>query len=149
MDTISIRNYIKPYQRQNIFKGVFPCDSLPNSFRLPAAFVINLSPHDEPGSHWVALYIAENGYAFYFDSFGMRPTNSHIIAFLKMHTIRFIYNKIQLQHISSNKCGQFCCVFSVLVLKNCAINSFLSRFGINLYVNDFTIEHMYNYLNHK
>lgn len=142
MDTISIRNYIDPYQRQNIFKGIFPCDCLPTSFGLPAAFVINLSPRDDPGTHWVALYISESGYAFYFDSFGMKPTNFHITAFIKMHASRIIYNKKQLQHISSNKCGRFCCVFVVLALKNCPFSSFIERFGLNLYVNDITIENM-------
>lgn len=151
MDTIwiTIREYIRPHQRQNIFKGVFPCDSLPNSFRLPAAFVINLSQHDEPGTHWVAIYISESGYAFYFDSFGMKPTNFHIIAFLKFHSKKVNYNKKQLQHISSNKCGRFCCVFIVTALKQCSIDSLISRFGINLYVNDFIIENMYNFLEIK
>lgn len=149
MDTISIREYIKPYQQQGIFKGVFPCDCLPTSFRLPAAFVINLSPHDEPGTHWVGLYISESGHAFYFDSFGLKPSNFHISAFLRIHAKNISFNKKQLQHISSNKCGRFCCVFIVLVLKNCSIISFLSRFGVNLYVNDITIENMYNYLKMK
>lgn len=146
MDTISIREYIKSYQRQNIFKGVFPCDRLPTNFRLPAAFVINLSSHDEPGTHWVALYIYESGCAFYFDSFGLKPSNYHIIAFIKMHANRVRYNTRQLQHITSNKCGRFCCVFVVSALKNCSSDSFLSRFGLNLYINDFVIENMYNYL---
>lgn len=149
MDTITIREYIKPYQRNNIFKGVFPCDSLPNNFRLPAAFVINLSPHDEPGTHWVAVYISESGCAFYFDSFGLKPTNFHINAFLKIHSKSVRYNRNQIQHISSNKCGRFCCVFIVSVLRNCPLHNFLSRFGVNLYVNDITIENMYNYLKMK
>lgn len=149
MDTISIREYIRPYQRQNIFKGVFPCDSLPTNFSLPAVFVINLSPHNEPGTHWIALYISRNGDAFYFDSFGMKPSNFHIIAFLKMHTKTVDFNRKQLQHLSSNKCGQFCCVFIVSVLKNCSINSLISRFGLNLFVNDFIVENMYKYLEMK
>lgn len=149
MDTISIREYIRPYQRQNIFKGVFPCDSLPTNFSLPAVFVINLSPHDEPGTHWIALYISRSGDAFYFDSFGMKPSNFHIIAFLKMHTKTVDFNRKQLQHLSSNKCGRFCCVFIVSVLKNCSINSLISRFGLNLFVNDFIVENMYKYLEMK
>lgn len=149
MDTISIREFIKPHQRSNIFKGVFPCDSIPHSFSLPAAFVINLSPHNEAGTHWVALYISDCGTAFYFDSFGLKPSNPHINAFIRMHAKTVSYNKKQLQHISSNKCGRFCCVFVVSVLKKCSINTFVTRFGINLYVNDIIIENMYNYLKIK
>lgn len=149
MDTISIREYIRPHQRQNVFKGVFPCDSMPHSFRLPAAFVINLSQHDEPGTHWVALYISETGSAYYFDSFGVKPSNFHINAFIKAHAKNVVYNMKQLQHITSNKCGRFCCVFIVLVLKNLSIITFLNRFGVNLYVNDMIVENMYNYLKIK
>ena len=149
MNTIAIREYIAPHQRRNIFKGVFPCDGLPHSFRLPAAFVINLSTHDEPGTHWVALYISECGNAIYFDSFGMKPPNVHINSFLKVHTKSVSYNNKQLQHISSNKCGRFCCVFVVSALRKCSIDSFISRFGINLYVNDFVVENMYKYFEMK
>lgn len=146
MDTISIRDYIRPHQRDHIFKGVFPCDSLPHSFKLPAVFVINLSCHDEAGSHWVALYISESGNAFYFDSFGLKPSNFHINAFLKIHAKSVTYNKRQIQHISSNKCGRFCCVFAVAALKKCPLDSFINRFSLNLFVNDIAIENMYNFL---
>lgn len=145
MDTISIRAYIREYQNNNIFKGVFPCDSLPHSFSLPAAFVINLSPHNEPGTHWVALYISGGGNGYYFDSFGMKPVNCHIIAFLRMHTKKVAFNRKQIQHITSNKCGRFCCIFIVSMLKKCSVNSFLDRFGVNLYVNDITVENMFNF----
>lgn len=146
MDTISIRQFVNPYQRRNIFKGVFACDCLPHSFELPAAFVINLSTHDEPGSHWVALYISETGCGLYFDSFGLIPSNFYVNLFIRIHCKSVIYNKKQLQHISSNKCGRFCCVFVVSILKKNSFESFVKRFGINLYVNDITIENMYNYL---
>lgn len=149
MDTISIREYINPHQRDNIFKGVFPSDSMPHRFRLPAAFVINLSQHDEPGSHWVALFISESGNAYYFDSFGMKPSNFHINAFIKTHAKSVRYNTAQLQHISSNKCGRFCCVFVVAALKKCSIDNFIRRFSLNLFLNDMTIENMYNYLEMK
>lgn len=146
MDTLSIINVIAKYQRNNVYKGVFPCDSLPKKFSLPAIFVINLSPHNEPGSHWVAVYISPNRYAFYFDSFGLPVKNSFIIRFLRAHSVRNIYNKKQLQHITSKKCGQFCCVFAISILKKCTIPSFISKFCKNLFVNDIVIENMYNYL---
>lgn len=146
MDTFSITSVIKSYQRSNIFKGVFPCDSLPNQFSLPAIFVINLSPHTDPGSHWVAIYIASSKYVFYFDSFGLPINNKYIAQFLTKHALRIVHNEKQLQHITSNKCGQFCCVFAISILKNCTIPSFMSKFCKNLFVNDIVIENMFNYL---
>lgn len=145
MDTLSILSAIKPYQRRNIFKGVYPCDSLPKKFSLPAIFVVNLSPHNEPGSHGVTIYISYMRNAFYFDSFGFPVNNYYISLFLKKNAIRIDYNAKQLQHISSNKCGHFCCAFAISILKNCTVSSFISKFCTNLYVNDITIQNMYNY----
>lgn len=146
MDSLSIARFTESYQRRNIFKGVFPCDLLPHKFSLPAAFIINLSPHNDPGSHWVAVYIDEKGLAFYFDSFGFGIKNYFISTFLRLHSKKVTFNKKQLQHISSNKCGKFCCVFVACILKNCSISDFLKNFSLNLFVNDLIIDNMYKYL---
>lgn len=146
MDSVTISSFIGPHQKKGVFKGVFPCDQLPHTFQLPAAFVINLSPHNEPGSHWVAVYIAKNGHAYYFDSFGFGIRNYFIKVFLKNYSSKLTFNCKQLQHISSNKCGKFCCVFVAFILKNCSISDFLKKFSMNLFVNDIIIDNMYNYL---
>lgn len=146
MDTFSINSVIKPFQKHKIFKGVFPCDSLPSHFSLPAIFVINLSPHTEGGSHWVAAYISDNRFAYYFDSFGLPIRNRYILSFLERHAERITHNKSQLQHIASNKCGKFCCAFALAILKNCSIPSFMSKFSKNLFVNDIIVENMYKYM---
>lgn len=146
MDTFTINKVINPHQKNSIFKGVYPCDSLPKKFSLPSIFIVNLSPHSEPGSHWISIYIASNGHAFYFDSFGIPIRNIYIHQFLKKHSKRVTYNRQQLQHIMSNKCGKFCCVFAITILKKCTIPSFINKFSKNLYVNDIVIENMYNYL---
>lgn len=146
MDTLSIIKFIKPYQRRNMFKGVFPCDALPHNFELPACFVINLSMQSEAGSHWVVAYIATNGEAYYFDSFGFGIKNYFIRNFFKLHSKRVNVNHRQLQHITSTKCGQFCCVFVISLLKNSSIDHFLNRFSINLFINDLIIDNMFKYL---
>lgn len=147
MDTLSIEKFIKTYQKRNIFKGVFPCDLLPHKFGLPAVFIINLSPHNEPGTHWVAVYIDENDHAYYFDSYGFGIRNNFIKSFLRMHSTKLTINCKQLQHISSTKCGKFCCVFVAIILKDCLISEFLKKFSLNLFVNDIVIDNMYNYIN--
>lgn len=146
MDTFTIIKTIKIHQRNNIFKGVYPCDLLPNKFSLPAIFIINLSPHNESGSHWVSVYISSRRIAFYFDSFGFPVNNYYILRFLKRHSNQIDYNRTQLQHITSNKCGKFCCTFAISILKRCSIESFISKFCKNLFVNDIVIENMFNYL---
>lgn len=146
MDTFTINCVIKQFQKNSMFKGVFPCDSIPKKFTLPAIFVINLSPHTESGSHWVSVYISSSRFGYYFDSFGLPIRNRYILHFLKKHARRIDHNKKQLQHITSIKCGQFCCAFAVTILKNGSMSTFLNRFCKNLYVNDLVIENMYKYL---
>ena len=146
MDTITINEFIIAHQKKNIFKGVYPCDRLPSKFTLPAVFVVNLSKHDEPGTHWIAIFINKNGVAFYFDSFGFDIRNDDIRDFLKKKSKRILHNKKQLQHISSNKCGLFCCAFAIAILKECSIEEFLNKFSVNLFINDRIIDSMYDYL---
>lgn len=146
MNSIAISRFVESFQRGNIFKGVFACDQLPTKFSLPALFIINLSPSSEPGSHWVSIYIDRHGVALYFDSFGLQPCNTDILLFLKLHSKTAIYNKKQVQHLSSIKCGRFASVFAVSMLRNIDLKPFFARFSYNLKINDIVVESVYNYL---
>lgn len=146
MNSVTIREFVKPFQRRGIFKGVFACDRLPALFTLPALFIINLPPSSQSGSHWVSLHIDEEGLAFYFDSFGMPPTSPDILKFLRLHSKKSIHNKKQLQHLSSIKCGRFACVFVISVLRANEFKQVSEKFSDNLKVNDIIIEGLYNYL---
>lgn len=146
MNTNEIIDYVKPYQRNGIFKGVFACNTLPKKIKLPALFVVNLSPISEAGSHWVAIYIDMRRNSYYFDSFGMPPKNKFILSFLRKHGKKVHYNHIQLQHITSSKCGQYCCVFSISILRFHTIEYFLRKFSVNLFINEIVIGRMYRIL---
>lgn len=149
MNTLDIMEFVKHYKKNGIFKGVFACDDLPNKVKNPSAFIINLSKKTESGSHWIALYINAHGQAYYFDSFGIQPKNKDIILFIRNNAKEIMFNEKQLQHISSSKCGQFCCVFIISVLTNKPFFSFMSKFSSNLYVNDIIIDRIYKYLERK
>lgn len=145
MNTLMIKQFVRPFQRGSVFKGVFACNQLPFSFSLPALFIVNLSPSSQPGSHWVSIYIDEQGDALYFDSFGLPPRNVDILRFLKLHSKKSMYNKKQVQHLSSIKCGRFACVFAVSILRNIDLKPFFARFSNNLKINDIVVEGIYNY----
>lgn len=146
MNAIEISKLITPSNRSNVFKGVFACDNLPSKVKLPAAFVINLSPITEPGSHWVALFIDDGGFCFYFDSFGLPPKNKSIIIFIRLHAKKFNFNKMQVQHITSIKCGMFCCGFIITVISGKPIKSYLRKFSSNLFINEIIINQMFKYM---
>lgn len=91
---------------RDLFCGVYAMDQLPTRQR--GAYVINMDDHDEPGSHWVAVF--DNGSVEYFDSYGYPPLDSRCLEFLGM---RYSYNKIKLQKQYSNACG-FYCIYLIL-----------------------------------
>ena len=94
---------LKPSTRK-IFRGVYPIDGLPN--REPGAYVINLDKHDEPGSHWVAVF-DDGKRVEYFDSYGLPPL---ISSFLGHNAV---YSSASLQPLYSNACG-FYCVYYII-----------------------------------
>jgi hypothetical protein len=99
------------------YLGVFPCDKIPAIEQFPSAMVINTDKHDEKGTHWLAIYIQSNYTLEFFDSYGLPPEayGKDITKFLKKYpNIR--WNKIVMQSLTSNVCGQYCIYF---ILRRC------------------------------
>lgn len=149
LTTLDINRLIEPFKRMKIFKGIFACDTLPNSITLPAAFVINLSPKHSRGSHWVGLFIDSKRVAHYFDSFGFSPYEPNIIFYIKKHAKVVKFNKKQIQHLGSNKCGKFVILFVLCKMYNNDFDEILRRFSINLGVNEIVIENILKYFEDK
>jgi len=64
------------------------------------AIVFNLDPHDQPGSHWVSMFVdMNNGGIYYFDSYGKEPPLE--VAVL-MERIRVLGNELINKNIISN-----------------------------------------------
>ncbi|GFU88482.1 uncharacterized protein TNCV_3354211 [Trichonephila clavipes] len=55
------------------FLGVYPSDKIPK-VKKKAALVVNTDPHDEEGSHWLAMYIQDEKTIEFFDSYGFPPS---------------------------------------------------------------------------
>ena len=112
-----ILGQIEPTTRAH-FRGVFAIDELSQTTCEPGSYVINFDRSDEPGSHWVAVYIDPTK-AFastedmssqhmsspsrqlcpvtveYFDSYGLAPSSPELIAFLNRCTSRYCHRKIK------------------------------------------------------
>jgi hypothetical protein len=88
--------------------------------------VFNTDPHDQEGSHWVALFININRRGiYYFDSYGER-ISKFINRFAKKVTTQgqrlgikfeFIKNKIRHQYKTS-ECGMYCIYFIIQMMKD-------------------------------
>lgn len=122
---------------------VVPSDLLPRQFALPAGFIVNLSPSDHGGSHWIAIFINAYGHGTYFCSFGMKPKVKTIQDFLRMHCKTVQINKQQLQATHSKYCGEYAAMFLISSFNGLGLSRFLQQFSTNLILNDMLIRKMF------
>jgi hypothetical protein len=76
--------------------------------------IVNLAKEEEEGTHFVAL-IMRGDFVYYFDSFGEKCENSHILEYMNRYSDNIYYNSIQIQDYNSKMCGFFC---ALMVLRN-------------------------------
>ena len=127
------------------FQGTFAKNTLPLKIysERPIAFIINTQNIEEPGEHWVALFVNENNVAEYFDSFGFGPICCRIEKLCKLNGIRtLLINKNCLQNIFSNSCGKFCILFIKYRCNNKTFKEFLSKFTENTFTNEIAIQNL-------
>lgn len=92
-----------------LFLGVFPRDRIPSLSSVasyPACCVVNTDPHDQPGSHWVALNILSHRQVEFFDSYGQRPS-----AYALQLPPNVISNPYDFQSLTTDVCGHYCIYF--------------------------------------
>lgn len=98
---------------QKYFSGVYSCDNLPKVVtKLPSLIICNTDKSNQPGEHWIAIYISTQRTAEFFDSFGFSPYyNKYFMNFLESNSNKILYNSKMIQSIFSNKCGYFAALF--------------------------------------
>lgn len=108
MNSLEIRNQLKGYKG---FLGVYPSDNLPD-LKPGEGLIANTDPHNKPGQHWVAFYKNNTDTLEYFDSFGLPPLVPYFRKYINRSAHdRFTYSTVQLQHESSETCGNHCIAF--------------------------------------
>lgn len=108
---------LKAFVESKLFEkniSVSSNDMLPCRIKLPAGFIVNLSSSNEPGSHWVALWINEKRLCYYFDSYGFPPRTKEISKFIALHSREVVYNMRQLQQLHSKTCGNYAACFYIM-----------------------------------
>ena len=124
-------------QTSRNFIGCFPMDDLPIfPKRMPASLIVNTDISSRTGDHWLALVLEEDE-CFYFDSFGLPILDETLINYLKPYYNKVTYSDVCIQHVGSNKCGEFCILFIKYVDSKSTYEKFLSVFNhINIEKND-------------
>lgn len=91
------------------FKGVFSADNIPN-IQPPFSIIINLSKHNEIGSHFVTI-LSDVTSICYIDTFGLPCFVESIIRFIHSFKLNILYNVNTIQNIKSQGCGYYCMLF--------------------------------------
>ena len=121
----------KYYQNERRFNGVYSRDNLPKRSSTEIkdeAYVINLDESSDIGTHWVALYVQNNGVT-YFDSFGVEQIPKEIRTFISNKNIKT--NIFRMQAYDSIMCGYFCIGFIDFMFAGKTLTDFTNLFPPN------------------
>ncbi len=114
LNTADIFSILQRDKRTNSqFRGVHACNQLPAYSPATSLYVCNTDPSDEPGEHWVVIYVDEKRRGEFFDPFGSHPSVSHFERFLNENTLSWKCNTTAVQHPLSNACGYHCVYFAL------------------------------------
>ena len=89
---------------------------------------------DQPGEHWLAIYVDEIG--DYFDPYGQNPQHADFTNFMIKHCSQWSPNDHILQSPISTVCGQYCVAFLMCRCRNISMPVFARLFTSDLIAND-------------
>ena len=92
------------------FLGTFPADEIPKILDYPSSLVVNMDNSNKRGSHWVAMFIPNKKICYYFDSFGILPSNENITNFLNSFS-KILISNFTYQSIITDVCGDYVMFF--------------------------------------
>jgi len=83
--------------------------------------VFNLDKHDQPGSHWVSMYISvKKKTVFYFDSAGAKILPSIYKLYQQIHrqdpSYQYVDNYPLIHQYGNNECGMYSIFFLIIML---------------------------------
>ena len=88
--------------------GIYMKDELTGKIK-DGNYILNLENSNQGGSHWTAMYKTKNKY-YYSDSFGVTIPET-LIRNLNINENNLFFNEIQIQDMSSTRCGFFALYF--------------------------------------
>ena len=114
-----------------MFTDVLPSDRLPNQIQKRSrGFILNVDHSDGPGTHWVAVYLSEDGKGEFFYSYGERPEfySRSFETFLQDHSSTFTWNEKALQSPWSRVCGQYYLFYALYRSRNIPMSAIVNMF---------------------
>ena len=116
MDTTTItKACLKGLPRGTRYLGTRSASDLPDKVFYPSAMVLNTDCKHKGGTHWICIYFSKDGYANYWDPFGMSVPYETWTKFLYKHSKGGFYfvNHHAWQPSNSSACAAYCIYFLV------------------------------------
>lgn len=138
MNTLQLTAIMDKISCSTHFLGVLPSDHLPETplRSLPSMTIVNTDTSSQPGQHWLAIYLTQDGTGCFFDSFGNAPDCDRfpitIKNFLTSNAPVVLYSTKRVQDFTSDACGQHCVFFLYHLARGRDYN-----YVMNLYSNDY------------
>ena len=110
----------------SVMRGVFPSDKLPIVNEYPSALIANTDPHDQPGTHWTAMYFVTPDESEFFDSYGFPPETYDMDEYVLRESTYF--NDKPLQGLTSDVCGDYCLFYLLHRARNVDLNTIQAKF---------------------
>jgi hypothetical protein len=98
---------------KDLFSGVYSIDTIPKQLEQKHFIICNLSPSNEPGTHWIAIIRTEKKCIEIFNSLGYKSLTSLAPYLPFKRKIKLEYNEDQFQPDLSSNCGLFCIFFII------------------------------------
>ena len=115
--------------------GVFPSDKFPQMQNFPSCFIANLDNSKQPGSHWVAIFVSDDGVGEYFDSYGRAPSFK-FANYLQKYCKTIKHNTLRIQGPFSNSCGQYSVYYLCQRVRGREMKSIIDDFSLDFMLND-------------
>ena len=134
MNTQRIYSILANVVQDGDFLGVFPRDKIPTLTPHSLA-VANTDTHNQPGTHWIAIFTESDGDIEFFDSYGLPPSTYH---FSQTFTS---YNTTTLQSLTSTTCGHHCIYYLFHRSLGFSLPQILRTYTSNPNTNDQIVTH--------
>lgn len=106
--------------KMRYFGGVYTKDELPN-IKQNYFYIVNLDSSTGEGTHWVLVYNGFPDEVFYFDPMGEKYAPVAVENKMKQTGKKIVRYDDQIQNITSDSCGEFCCIVVQLITSHRAL----------------------------
>lgn len=137
MNTFQLTNILNTDSfTKRLFLGVYARDEVPIKVKYPSCFIINTHNSNQPGEHWLAFFLNQDGSVEFFDPIGLSPQFYNLDKYLQIISKnKVFYTNQRLQGFGSNYCGVYCVYFLYQRSRGITFNNFYKDFE-NCFEND-------------